>query len=109
MKSNAAVIATFCLFSSAPLFAQGAGQPPQGPPTETVAPDIPGVAGGTKVHAIKDGFQGTKGPSPSGREPHLHGNQREPDHQNRQGQQHLVLPREYERVERAGVRPRKGA
>jgi len=41
------------------------GQPPakQGAPTDTVAPDIPGVVkGGTKVQFIKDGFQGTEGP-----------------------------------------------
>ena len=32
---------------------------PQPPPTDTVAPDIPGVvAAGTKVHVIKDGFAG---------------------------------------------------
>src|SRR5262245_27674064 len=35
----------------------------QGPPTDTVAPDIPGVVkGGTKIQVIKDGFQGTEGP-----------------------------------------------
>jgi gluconolactonase len=41
------------------------GQAPakQGPPTDTVAPNIPGVVqGGTKVQFIKDGFQGTEGP-----------------------------------------------
>lgn len=39
------------------------GQNPPGPPTDTVAPDIPGVVkGGTKVQFIKDGFQGTEGP-----------------------------------------------
>src|SRR5687768_1668054 len=41
------------------------GQPAskQGPPTDTVAPDIAGVVkGGTKVQFIKDGFQGTEGP-----------------------------------------------
>ncbi len=39
-------------------------QPPaQGPPTDTVAPNIPGVVqGGTKVQFLKDGFQGTEGP-----------------------------------------------
>jgi gluconolactonase len=38
-------------------------QAPQTPPTDTVAPDIPGVVkGGTKVQFIKDGFQGTEGP-----------------------------------------------
>jgi gluconolactonase len=63
MKLRAAVVATLYFFSSPAVFAQGAGQPPQGPPTETVAPDIPGVvAGGTKVQVIKDGFQGTEGP-----------------------------------------------
>jgi gluconolactonase len=36
---------------------------PQGPPTETVTPNIPGVvAAGTKVQIIKDGFEGTEGP-----------------------------------------------
>ena len=35
----------------------------QDPPTDTVAPDIPGVvAGGTRAQVIKDGFQGTEGP-----------------------------------------------
>ena len=35
----------------------------QGPPTDTVAPDIPGVVkGGTKIQFLKDGFQGTEGP-----------------------------------------------
>lgn len=39
------------------------GQRPQGPPTDTVAPNIPGVvAAGTKVQFIKDGFEGTEGP-----------------------------------------------
>ena len=39
------------------------GQAPQGPPTETVTPNIPGVAAaGTKVQIIKDGFEGTEGP-----------------------------------------------
>src|SRR5262252_6590009 len=38
-------------------------QAPQGPPTETVTPAIPGVvAAGTKVQIIKDGFEGTEGP-----------------------------------------------
>ena len=44
------------------LYAQAGGQP-QPPPTNTVAPDIPGVVkGGTTVHVIKSGFQGTEGP-----------------------------------------------
>ena len=51
-------IATFLI---AVAFAQG--QAPQGPPTETVTPNIPGVvAAGTKVQIIKDGFEGTEGP-----------------------------------------------
>ena len=47
---------------------QAAGQAPgqaqpQAPPTDTEAPDIPGVVkGGTKVHVIKDGFRDTEGP-----------------------------------------------
>jgi gluconolactonase len=42
--------------------AQGRGAP-QAPPTDTVAPAIPGVvAAGTAVHVIKDGFNGTEGP-----------------------------------------------
>jgi gluconolactonase len=37
--------------------------PPLPPATDTVAPDIPGVVrGGTRVQAIKDGFDGTEGP-----------------------------------------------
>jgi gluconolactonase len=44
--------------------AQGGGQPAQQPPpSDTVAPAIPGVAAaGTKVVVIKSGFQGTEGP-----------------------------------------------
>ena len=39
---------------------RGAVQPP---PTDTVAPAIPGVvAAGTPVHVIKDGFNGSEGP-----------------------------------------------
>ena len=35
---------------------------PQAPPVDTVAPDIPGVvAGGARVHVIKDGFNGSEG------------------------------------------------
>ena len=53
-----------CLLVPTPLLAQGAGRgQEQPPPTETVAPDIPGVVkGGTKVEVIKFGFQGTEGP-----------------------------------------------
>jgi gluconolactonase len=40
---------------------QGRGAPPP-PATDTVAPDIPGVvAGGSNVHVIKDGFNGSEG------------------------------------------------
>jgi gluconolactonase len=43
--------------------AQAGGQQQQAPPTETDAPDIPGVVkAGTKVQVIKFGFQGTEGP-----------------------------------------------
>ena len=39
------------------------GQAAQAPPTDTVAPDIPGVVkGGTKIQVIKDGFEDTEGP-----------------------------------------------
>lgn len=42
--------------------AQQAAAPPA-PPTETVAPDIPGVvAGGTRVRVIAQGLRGTEGP-----------------------------------------------
>jgi gluconolactonase len=52
-----------CLASSLAAFAQGGGQAPPPQPTETVAPNIPGVvAGGTKIQVIKNGFQGTEGP-----------------------------------------------
>jgi sugar lactone lactonase YvrE len=41
----------------------GSTQSAQPPPTETTAPDIPGVvAAGTRVQVIKFGFQGTEGP-----------------------------------------------
>jgi len=47
--------ASFCIHGQAPA--------PQSPPTDTVAPSIPGVVKeGTKVQFIKDGFQGTEGP-----------------------------------------------
>jgi gluconolactonase len=55
------LLGTVAVFAQAP--GQGRGQAPQAPPTDTVAPNIPGVvAGGTKVQVIKDGFQGTEGP-----------------------------------------------
>jgi gluconolactonase len=63
MKKAALLMTLFLLLSIA-CFAQArGGQAPQGPPTETVAPAIPGVvAAGTKVQVIRDGFQGTEGP-----------------------------------------------
>jgi gluconolactonase len=46
---------------SAITLAQGRGAAPA-PPTDTVAPDIPGVvARGANVHVIKDGFSGSEG------------------------------------------------
>ena len=53
------------LLASVAVFGQGrrAKKKAQDPPTDTVAPDIPGVvAGGTRVQVIKDGFRGTEGP-----------------------------------------------
>ena len=62
MRCRALVAAAMSLFCVS-LAAQGRGGPPQAPPTDTVAPDMPGVvAGGTKVQVIKDGFQGSEGP-----------------------------------------------
>ena len=73
MKSNAAVIATFCLFSSGAAFAQGAVAA-SGPPTETIAPDIPRCCrrwdkSSTKCQRIGSGHG--RAISPSGRQPHL--------------------------------------
>jgi gluconolactonase len=52
-----------CALAPLPLYAQGGARGSQEPPTETIAPDIPGVVkGGTKVQVIKFGFQGTEGP-----------------------------------------------
>ena len=62
MTKILALIAATSFFAVTPLHAQG-GRGPQEPPTETIAPDIPGVVkGGTKVQVIKFGFQGTEGP-----------------------------------------------
>jgi gluconolactonase len=60
-------LAIFCVaLTTVAAFAQTPTQTPaqqQQPPTDTVAPDIPGVvAAGTKVVVIKSGFQGTEGP-----------------------------------------------
>jgi gluconolactonase len=53
------------LAASVLLFAvtDGRTQAAAAPPTDTVAPNIPGVvAGGTKVQVLKDGLDGTEGP-----------------------------------------------
>jgi len=52
------------LFLASPARSQEAPQAQnRRPPTETVAPDIPGVvAGGTKVEIVKTGLMGTEGP-----------------------------------------------
>jgi gluconolactonase len=51
------------LIAGSLLSVYGQAPAPQSPPTDTVAPDIPGVVkGGTKVQFLKDGFQGTEGP-----------------------------------------------
>src|SRR6187399_2142767 len=43
--------------------AQGAAQAPPPAPTETSAPDIPGVvAGGTRIQVVAQGLRGTEGP-----------------------------------------------
>jgi gluconolactonase len=59
-------IVVLCLLCSITLFAQergGRGGAPQAPATDTVTPEIPGVAkAGTKVQVIKEGFMGTEGP-----------------------------------------------
>jgi gluconolactonase len=56
MNSIAALLIVVALFQA---------PAPQGPPTETVSPNIPGVvAAGTKMQVIKDGFEGTEGPVP---------------------------------------------
>lgn len=66
MRRNARfMVVTLALLCCVTVFGQGRGaQPPPEPPAiDTVAPNIPGVvAGGTKVQAIRDGFNGTEGP-----------------------------------------------
>jgi gluconolactonase len=60
MRLKAIIVAAMCV-SGVP--AAGQRGAPQAPPTDTVAPDIPGVvAGGTRVQMIKDGFNGSEGP-----------------------------------------------
>jgi gluconolactonase len=56
------VAAAFVHFSSVVTFGQAPAAAPLPPATDTVAPGIPGVvAGGAKVHVIKDGFNGSEG------------------------------------------------
>jgi len=57
-----AFVAIGMVLASISAAGQGRGAA-QAPPTDTVAPAIPGVvAAGTPVHVIKDGFNGTEGP-----------------------------------------------
>ena len=61
MRSRVAAVALLSILCSLTVFAQD--NTPQEPPTDTVAPDIPGVVrGGTAVQVIRDGFDGTEGP-----------------------------------------------
>ena len=61
MKSSAIFLAACACSLSIVTLGQGRGAPPP-PATDTVAPDIPGVvAGGTKIHVIKEGFNGSEG------------------------------------------------
>ena len=65
MRSKPTLFLTMLLLATVAASGQGrhAKKKAQDPPTDTVAPDIPGVvAGGTRVQVIKDGFQGTEGP-----------------------------------------------
>ena len=60
MRSRNALLALVLLLPSAPASGQGAET---FTPTETVAPDIPGVvAGGTRVQVVAKGLRGTEGP-----------------------------------------------
>ena len=66
MKSTR-LFGLLCLLCAAAIAGQrhGAAQTQQGPATDTVAPDIPGVVkGGTVVKVVKDGFTATDGPVP---------------------------------------------
>ena len=78
METKAPLVAALC-WLLCPAAALGQGQSPgqgqdqgqaagqgrgQAPPTDTEAPNIPGVVkGGTKVQVVKEGFQGTEGPT----------------------------------------------
>lgn len=60
MRSRMMALALLPLLSAAAAFGQGAEI---FTPTETVAPDIPGVvAGGTRVQVVAQGLRGTEGP-----------------------------------------------
>ena len=60
MKTKPALLVLFLLYC---VSLSGQAPAPQGPPTDTVTPNIPGVvAAGTKVQIIKAGFDGTEGP-----------------------------------------------
>jgi len=62
MTKTLSILAIIALFAAV-AYAQGGRGQQQPPPTETAAPDIPGVVkAGTKVQVIKFGFQGTEGP-----------------------------------------------
>ena len=54
---------TLTIWALASMFVAAQAPPASAPPTDTVAPAIPGVvAAGTAVVVIKSGFQGTEGP-----------------------------------------------
>ena len=60
MRSRTTLLATLLLLPPAAAFGQGAET---FTPTETTAPDIPGVvAGGSRVQVVAKGLQGTEGP-----------------------------------------------
>lgn len=59
-RANWVVAAAYLAVCAITTLAQGPGTQP--PAVDTTAPDIPGVvAGGTKVHVIKGGFNGSEG------------------------------------------------
>ena len=63
MSSKPAIAFVIFLGAAGVALAQGAGQAPPPAPTETTAPDIPGVvAGGTRVQVVAQGLRGTEGP-----------------------------------------------
>jgi gluconolactonase len=60
MRSASVLLAIVVLLRSTAAFGQAAGS---FTPTETIAPDIPGVvAGGTRVEVVAQGLRGTEGP-----------------------------------------------